>query len=222
MPAPMGVSGEGGRNSHVEGLKDGVPRIRSVKPEHRQHRKVGPLSDRCYRLWMSMIAEADDDGRLVCDASQLRVITWSYHPKVTVGQVEHAIQEIAATGLIKLYTVDGIRYAWFPSWRDHQRPKYPTPSKLPEFRPSPNGSPGVEKDSPSAPPGLPEGSGVIPPGVGSRVVGSDLERFDREGRRGFGRGNPGQDFKFVLEQIRQRHPELSDAEAEAQAKDEVT
>ena len=41
-----------------------MPRIRTLKPEHRQHRKLGPLDHLTYRLWVGMILEADDAGRL--------------------------------------------------------------------------------------------------------------------------------------------------------------
>ena len=122
-----------------------------LRPEHLQHRKVGPLSDREFRLWISMIAEADDEGRLVCDAGQLRVATWGYHPKVTTAQAEAAIQALARVGLITVYTIRKMRYAVFPSWADHQKPKYPTKSKLPP------------------PPSLPQ---LSPPVV---VVGVDVE-----------------------------------------------
>ena len=44
-----------------------MPRIRTLKPEHRQHRKVGALDHVSYRLWVGMILEADDEGRLVCE-----------------------------------------------------------------------------------------------------------------------------------------------------------
>ena len=108
-----------------------MPRIRTLKPEHRQHRKIGPLSDRAYRLWVSMILEADDQGRFVCDAAHLRVVTWGYHPRTTIASVEAEIQTLAATGMVTLYGVAGTRYAVFPSWADHQRIEYPTPSKLP-------------------------------------------------------------------------------------------
>ena len=97
-----------------------MPRIRTLKPEHRQHRKVGPLRDREYRLWVSMILEADDEGRLVCDAAQLRAVTWAYDPTVTVAKVEDALRHLAALRLITLYEAGGLRYAAFPSWGDHQ------------------------------------------------------------------------------------------------------
>ena len=108
-----------------------MPRIRTLKPEHRQHRKVGPWSDRVYRLFVSMILEADDEGRLICDAHQLRAVTWPYHPRVSVAHVEEAIQVIAASGMVCLYEANGVRYAAWCSWTDHQRISHPTKSIYP-------------------------------------------------------------------------------------------
>lgn len=113
-----------------------MPRIRTLKPEHRQHRKVGPFTDPVYRLWVSMILEADDHGRLVCDAGQLRAVTWPYHPKVTAAQVEHWIQTVAHSGIVRLYRANGTRYAEFVSWKDHQRISHPAEPKLPGWQDS--------------------------------------------------------------------------------------
>jgi hypothetical protein len=111
-----------------------MPRIRTLKPEHRQHRKIGPLSDRAYRLWVSMILEADDHGRLVCDADQLRALTWPYHPKVNAANVEDAILELARLKLVRLYIYNDVRYADFPSWSDHQRIQHPSIERLPCYQ----------------------------------------------------------------------------------------
>lgn len=110
-----------------------MPRIRSLKPEHKQHRKIGPLTDRQYRLWVGMLTEADDDGRLVADPAQLRVLIWGYHPRVTVAHVTDALGDLAATGLIRLYRVGEVIHAAFPSWAEHQKihARHYTPSKLP-------------------------------------------------------------------------------------------
>ncbi len=157
-----------------------MPRIRMLRPEHRQHRKVGPLSDREYRLWIGMISEADDYGRLVWPhAAQLRVLTFPYHPKVTTAHVEAAVLALATVGLIALYEVGGVRYACFPSWGDHQKPKFPSKPKLPPPL-------GLPQDSTSYPPGLGESSAV-----GSRcVVVGDVDELNRTGldREGVGVG----------------------------------
>lgn len=108
-----------------------MPRIRTLKPEHRQHRKVGPLTDRHYRLWVSMILEADDEGRLICHTGQLRALTWAYDTETTTAQVEQGISELARRGLIEVYEHNATRYAAFPSWPDHQVINKPRKSRLP-------------------------------------------------------------------------------------------
>ena len=110
-----------------------VQRIRTLKPEHRAHRKVGKLSDRAYRIWVAMILEADDQGRLVADPDQLLSAAFPYQRSLTVQETEAALEELTAPGLVVLYTVQNTRYAWFPSWGDHQRIDKPKPSKLPKF-----------------------------------------------------------------------------------------
>ena len=110
-----------------------MARIRTIKPDCLQHRKVGRLSDRCVRVWLGMLTQADDEGRLPCDPGQ--VLSWcgySYHRNVTEEHVEAAIQAIADMGLIRLYSVNGTRYAYFHSFRDHQVINKPSESKLPD------------------------------------------------------------------------------------------
>src|SRR5689334_7054025 len=108
-----------------------MPRIRTIKPEAPQHPKIGRLSDAAFRLWVVMLTQADDDGRLPCDAGQLKLLTWGYYDDVTVAMTEGRIQEIARAGCVLLYEVAGVRYAWFPSWRDHQVINKKKDSKLP-------------------------------------------------------------------------------------------
>ena len=115
-----------------------MPRIRTLKPDHRLHRKVGPLSHIGYRLWVAMILEADDEGRLFCAAEQLRALAFGYHPEVTAMVIERELDALASVGLIQLYEVDAARYAWFPSWHDHQRIDKKQPSRLPAYEHSKN------------------------------------------------------------------------------------
>lgn len=140
-----------------------MPRIRTLKPEHRQHRKIGRLSHLTYRLWVGMILEADDEGRLVCDPEQLRVTIFGYHPKVSRALVESSLGELQCAGLLKMYAAEGTEYAWFPSWHDHQRIDHATPSKLPAYDDSLN----VRECS---------------RGLANPHVGSDLDLIGKEGK----------------------------------------
>lgn len=111
-----------------------MPRIRTLKPEHRQHRKVGPLSDRIYRLWVGMILEADDEGRLICDAGQLRAVIFAYHQKIRPMDVESMLTTLESVGLIHLYLFGDKRIAQLHDWEDHQTARQSwsfTPSRLP-------------------------------------------------------------------------------------------
>jgi hypothetical protein len=159
-----------------------MPRIRTIKPEHKGHRKVGPLIDRHYRLWVGMITEADDEGRLVADADQLRVLIFAYHPRVRADHVEAGLARLAELGLIRLYQVAGVRYVDFPSWKDHQRINRPMPSKLPKYEDSLKKHGALSEDSvnhPDALTGDRKGSDQ-----GSEAKGSDPKGGEREGNRG--------------------------------------
>ena len=154
-----------------------MPRARVMWPEHRAHRKVGTLTDSHYRLWVGLIMEADDDGRVLVDAFELRAKVFPFRTSVTVGGIKTGIRQLAKRRLIRLYQRSGIHYAYFPSWRDWQHPKYPSPSKLPA-------PPKVADDSPTTSTPLrqrsPSGSPRVPP-VRSGVVRS------RKGSNGVGR-----------------------------------
>ena len=124
-----------------------MPRIRTLKPEHRQHRKVGQLSDRAYRLWVGMILEADDEGRLVAEIAQLTATIFPYQRRVKIDDVHRCLDELSALNLVKLYSQNGTQYAWFPSWRDHQKIDRPRPSKLPSYEASLNDQRALDDDS---------------------------------------------------------------------------
>ena len=75
-----------------------MPRIRTVKPEAPQHRKLGRVSDRAFRLWLTMLTQADDEGRLSADPGQLRLLTFGYFPEVTEVDVAGALGELSIMG----------------------------------------------------------------------------------------------------------------------------
>lgn len=159
-----------------------MPRIRTLKPEHRQHRKVGALADRQYRLWVGMICEADDEGRLVADAEQLRALLWAFHPEVTTADVDSALDHLVSIRLVGVYWHGRTRYAFFPDWKLHQRINRPQPSKLPSPKAKRTRSVTVNAHGTLSEP--------APTGVhGSEGIGRDQGR-DRKGREGSGEGNP--------------------------------
>ena len=121
-----------------------MPRIRTLKPEALQHRKVGKLSDRAFRLWVACITQADDHGRLLFDADHFRLLAWGYHPKIRAADAFDALLEVVGTGLLCGYLVDNssgaesvpTAYVEFPSWAEHQRVDHPRKSELPKPNPA--------------------------------------------------------------------------------------
>ncbi len=108
-----------------------MPRIRTIKPEALQHRKIGRRSIWARWLWLGIVTQADDEGRLVADPGQLRLLAFGYDEDMTLARVSDLLAELAETGLIVLYEVKGVPYAALPSWNDHQRIDKPKSSKLP-------------------------------------------------------------------------------------------
>jgi hypothetical protein len=147
-----------------------VARQRFIRPEAPQHRKVGRLSIGARWLWVVMILQSDDEGRLVADPGQLRLAGFGYDLDVDDAKIASWLAEIAASGLVRLYEADGTAYAHFPSWKEYQHPKYPTPSRLP------------------VPPAFPQASPSVPPALekdcSMGVVGSGGEGSGVEGKGG--------------------------------------
>jgi len=127
----------------------GRPRIRSLKPEALQHRKIGRLSDGAFRLWTGLVTQADDEGRVRWYSDSFRVVAWSYHPTVTDEMVVKLLKEIVSAGLAVPYKVNGIEYLELHDWKEHQKISHPLPSQHPERS---QADPGVLQ-SPPEPPG---------------------------------------------------------------------
>jgi hypothetical protein len=89
-------------------------------PSTRSSCKVGHLPDFEYRLWVGLLTESDDAGRLVCDADQLKALIFPFSP-VNRPQTLDGLVALGRAGLIKRYYVAKTWYAHFPFWRDRRR-----------------------------------------------------------------------------------------------------
>lgn len=98
--------------------------------------KIAELSDFEYRLWTGLILMADDAGRGDARSAIIKGRVFPLRGRVTVKDIDVAIQRLADKGCISLYESDGKSYFYFPTWSKHQRvrnvqPKYPTPPENP-------------------------------------------------------------------------------------------
>lgn len=102
---------------------------RIIKESLCDSEKIAALSDFEFRLWVGLITQADDaDAR----PAIIKGRVFPFREKLSIKDIDAALQVLAAKGCVSLYTVDGKPYFLFPGWVKHQRvrdckPKYPEP-----------------------------------------------------------------------------------------------
>ena len=105
---------------------------RIIKESIRTSKKVNALNDFQFRTWLYLITYVDDFGRGSADPELLKGFVFPRRKGVTEVQIQKALADLANTGMIKLYEVDGDSFFYFPNWAKHQRiqtkqSKFPEP-----------------------------------------------------------------------------------------------
>lgn len=112
-------------------------RIRSVKPELIADAQFAALTDGAARLYYGLLAVVDDCGRCPAAPSFLAgQIFWGRQR--SAGAIGRLLAELAASGIVELYSVRGGRYLQIAGWSDktsckyqridkHQGERYPAP-----------------------------------------------------------------------------------------------
>lgn len=138
-----------------------MARIRSVYPEFFDSDDTATLSPLAALTYTGLWIISDDEGRGRASVGFIHRRLHAGRKGISEQDTQAALDEIAGRDLILYYQGEGGAPLYFiPSFKKHQRPKYPTPSKLP---PPPEG---LRKGSPRTPEGLPP---VVESGSGSRV-----------------------------------------------------
>jgi hypothetical protein len=155
------------------------PRFRTLKPEIWQDERMGELSLPSRLLFVGLITQADDDGRLRGGVRLLSSLIFPYD-STRDEFVEQWLSELVEAGLIDWYEHTTRRYVSLPNWDKHQRvdKRYYRESDVPS------------PDSPEA----------------SRQFLTDLrERSAAEGkgREGIGKEGKGQDRNAHLRSVRE-------------------
>lgn len=107
-----------------------APRIRTIKPDAWQDRRLGSVSRDLRLLWTVLITMADDDGRFRALPSAIYGHGYAYDDPA-LSEIPGWLDALADVGLIQLYNVEGEQYGWFPRWSAHQRINRKTDSRLP-------------------------------------------------------------------------------------------
>jgi hypothetical protein len=111
-----------------------MPRIRTIKPEILEDAKTANLTHEAWRLFVSMIALADDHGGLRGDPAWLDgQVFWGSPVSGGLPGLDDALEELATVNLVSLYEVRGQRYAQITNWNKHQKVDHPSKPRLPRF-----------------------------------------------------------------------------------------
>lgn len=105
---------------------------RVIKESMCSSEKIAGLTDFEFRLWIGLITQADDAGRGDARPAIIKGRVFPFRERLSIKDIDAALQVLAAKGCVSLYTVDGKPYFLFPGWVKHQRvrdckPKYPEP-----------------------------------------------------------------------------------------------
>jgi hypothetical protein len=141
-----------------------MARIRSVKPSIWGDDRFARLSRDARLTCLGLISNADDAGRFYASPGAILGAVFP-HDDLSTTQVRRWRDEIAATGMIELYTFHGQQYGRFPRWKRHQRIDKPQPSALPSPPDADEPSNGSASDSTNG-----SGNHSTPEGKGKEVT----------------------------------------------------
>ncbi len=108
-----------------------MARIRSVKPEMRRSLVVSGWPYAVRWTFVGLPGYLDDEGRGHDDTRLIKAELYPLDDDMTSRKLNHHLAQIADTGPLCRYEVDGKRYLHITTWAEHQRVNRPTPSRIP-------------------------------------------------------------------------------------------
>jgi hypothetical protein len=106
-----------------------VARIRTIKPAFFDSESMATLSPRARLLFVALWTLADREGRL-----RYLPKRWVAHAFPHEDVPTSVVEELLTNKCLRMYDIDGRRYADIPAWGLHQRPpKNEAASRLPAF-----------------------------------------------------------------------------------------
>lgn len=125
-----------------------MARIRTVKPEYFTHPEIVTLSIPARLLLLSLLTQADDEGRLFDQPMKIRANAFGENDRVKIGGL---LKELADEGRILRYRTESKACIQVLNFNRHQTISKFRPSSLPP-------PPGLRSESGNAPDPLPPGS----------------------------------------------------------------
>lgn len=108
-----------------------MARKRMIDPDFWSDEALGACNPLTRLLFMGLISQADDEGRLRGTPALIRSQVFPYDEDVTAAAVAAMIDTLAGFGLIVPYDVERQRYIHVVNFTKHQTINKPTPSRLP-------------------------------------------------------------------------------------------
>ena len=112
-----------------------MARRRMIDPTIWEDEHFGQLSDKAKLLFIACISNADDDGRLSGNPSNLRAIAFRFSD-ISIEDVENLTEELTEMlPNFKLYSINGCQYIQLHKWEAYQtqRQDRRRPSKYPKM-----------------------------------------------------------------------------------------
>lgn len=107
------------------------PRIRSLKPECWQDEALGAVSRDARLLFVGLITQADDAGRLKAAIPLLRSQIFPYDHELPLAEIEGWLAELSGVGVVRLYEAGGRSYAALGGWAKNQKVDHAKDSEIP-------------------------------------------------------------------------------------------
>ena len=153
MSAPVRRPGPAARHrrksSGTNEMGDTLARIRSLKPEFWQDRKLARLCTRDARmLYMALWNLSDEHGRLLGDPRSITGLCFPFDDDLDPAAIDRLLGELIAAGRVVRYEVDGDPYLYLPKLAKHQRLE---PAKVPSRLPPPPPAAGPDGTPPAGP-----------------------------------------------------------------------
>lgn len=108
-----------------------MARIRTIKPEFARSASTAQLSRDARLLFLLLLPEVDDDGRMLGSAKLLDGLLYPSDDDVTAKKIERWLEECERAGMVTLYEVTGTRYLQITNFAKHQKVSHKRDSVLP-------------------------------------------------------------------------------------------
>lgn len=112
-----------------------MARKRMIDPSFWIDEKLGMLDITTRLLFMGLISNADDEGRLVGHPALIKSIIFPYDD-ITIEDINNKLKSLANWKMIILYKNNNQSYIQVTNFKKYQTINKPTPSKYPSYKDS--------------------------------------------------------------------------------------